>query len=91
MKHILLILPLISCSDLTLSYAVGDLVTVTLSIIYEFLLFCHNESCIVLNCLKPLVLSNVDQGGSLSASFQDYNCSLKNPALMGKIMWSSEL
>ena len=22
---------------------------------------------------------------------QDYNCSLKNPALMGKIMWSSEL
>ena len=29
------------------------------------------------SCLKPLVLSNVVQGGSLSASFQDYNCSLR--------------
>ena len=37
---------------------------------------------------KPLVLSNVVQGGSLSASIQNYNCSLKNPALMDKIMWS---
>ena len=29
------------------------------------------------SCLKPSVLSNVVQGGSLSASFQDYNCSLR--------------
>ena len=29
------------------------------------------------SCLKPLVLSNVVQGGSLSASFQGYNCSLR--------------
>ena len=43
------------------------------------------------SCLKPLVLSNVVQGGSLSASFQDYYCCPKNPALIGKIMWSSEL
>ena len=28
-------------------------------------------------CHKPLVLSNVVQGGSLSASFQEYNCSLR--------------
>ena len=43
------------------------------------------------SCLKPLVLSNVVQNGRLSASFQDYNCFLRNPALMDKIMWSSEL
>ena len=29
------------------------------------------------SCLKPLVLSNVVQGGSLSAFMQDYNCSLR--------------
>ena len=46
----LVILPLSWYPDLTLSYAVGDLVTrlalpshsLTLSIIYEYLLFCHN-------------------------------------------------
>ena len=55
MKHIFLILSLISHPDIALSYAVGDLGTrlpipfsLTLSIIYEYLLFCHNESCIIL-------------------------------------------
>ena len=48
-KHIFLILPLVSYPDLALSYAVGDLGTrlpipfsLTLAIIYEYLLFCHN-------------------------------------------------
>ena len=48
-KHIFLILLLVSYPDLALSYAVGDLGTrlpipfsLTLSIIYEYLLFCHN-------------------------------------------------
>ena len=55
MKHIFLPLSLISHPDLAPSYAVGDLGTrlpipfsLTLSIIYEYLLFCHNDSCIVL-------------------------------------------
>ena len=54
-KHVFVILPLVSYPDLALSYAVGDLGTrlpipfsLTLSIIYEDLLFCHNWSCIVL-------------------------------------------
>ena len=93
----LLILSLISYPDLTLSYAVRDLVTrlplslLTRSLNYLLILFDLSQWELHCSCVKPLVLSNVVQGESLSASFQDYYCCPKNPALIGKIMWSSEL
>ena len=64
--------------------------SISLSIICEYL-FVLSQWKLHCSCLKPLVLSNVVQGGSLSASFQDYHCFLKNPALMDKMMWSTEL
>ena len=81
----LLILPLSSYPDLTLSYAVGDLVTrlalpshsLTHSLNYVWIPFVLSQLKLHCSCLKPLVLSNVVQGGSLSASFHGYNCSLR--------------
>ena len=75
------------------SYAVEDLGTglpplLTPSLDYLWLPLFLSQRKLHCSCLKPLVLSNVVQGGSLSASTQNYNCSLKNPALMDKIMWS---
>ena len=67
----------------------GDYFSLTLSIIYEYHFLLQRE--LHCSCLKSLVLSNVVQGGSLSTSMQDYNCSLKNPALMDTILWSSVL
>ena len=61
--------------------------SISLSIICEYL-FVLSQWKLHCSCLKPLVLSNVVRGGSLSASFQDYNC---NPPLIGTIMWSLEL
>ena len=78
------------------SYAVGDLGTglpplLTPSLDYLWLPLFLSQRKLHCSCLKPLVLSNVVQGGNLSASIQDYHCFLKNPALMDKMMWSIEL
>ena len=73
------------------SHSLTHSLTHSLNNSHEYLLFCHNQWELHCSFLKPLVLSNVVQGGSLSPSIQDYYCSLKNPALMDKIMWSSEL
>ena len=95
--HMFFFMKQMSYPDLALSYAVGDsgtrlplpLLTHPLNCLrIPFVLLQWELHC---SCLKPLVLSNVVQGGSLSASIQDQNSFLKNPALMNRILWSSEL
>ena len=72
-------------------YEIISLRSHSLSQLFFWILFVLSQWELHCSCLKPLVLSNVVQGGSLSPSIQDYYCSLKNRALMDKIMWSSEL
>ena len=77
MKQIFVGPPLSSYPDLALSYAVEDsgtrlplpLLTHPLNCLrIPFVLLQWELHC---SCLKPLVLSNVVQGGSLAASIQD--------------------
>ena len=70
--------PLILYPDLTLSYAVGDLGTrlplllLTPYLNCLFMSFVLSQWKLLCSCLKPLVLSNVVQGGNFSPSIQDY-------------------
>ena len=70
---------LISCPDVTLSYTVGDLGTILPpSLLTHPQLFINTFWDLHWSSLKPLVLSNVVQWGSLSSSIQGYNSSLMN-------------
>ena len=57
-------------------YEIMSPFSLTHSLNYLWIPFVLSQLKLHCSCLKPLVLSNV-QGGSLSASIQDYNCSLR--------------
>ena len=58
-------------------YEISSPFSLTHSLNYLWIPFVLSQLKLHCSCLKPLVLSNVVQGGSLSASFQGYNCSLR--------------
>ena len=93
----LLILPISSYPDLALSYVVGDLVTrlplpshsLTLSIIYEYLLFVTIKAALFL--FKTICAVKCCSRSELICFLSRLQLFPKNPALMGKLMWSSKL